>query len=603
MSVPWISRNGTGAGKHSSTLRTGRGRSRRGRALAGGPRLDVEFRIVRKDGEVRVVRSQGDVMRDVSGRAIRMFGIQQDITELRQAEKDLRASETRFRALVDHASDGFFLHADDSTVIDVNRQACASLGYSREELIGMHPRQFDPGLDRPSLARMTERIATGEAVTFETLHRRKDGSVFPVEVRARQFQHGERRLHVSLVRDITERKRAEEERRTHLWFLESMDRINRAMQATSDLEQMMSDVLEAVLEVFASDRAWLVYPCDPDAPSWRPVMERTRPQFPGVAARGRDLPMTPESAEVARVALASSGALLRGGSHEHQPSAEIAEHFGVRSHMLMALYPKGDRPYLFGLHQCSPRAHVDDGRAAPFRGDRPSAHRRAGEPHRRPRPARKRAPARGGAAACARGLVGARLCDGPRIALRRGVPDFRRAAARVAALARPLAEPHPSRRSGESRGRERPGVARRSALRRRIPGGAARRCRARGAQPGRRDARRVRPPVRQFGVMQDVTELRQTEHRLEAAQHLARVGWWECDHVADRITFSDEVAEIFGIAQRDRSIDHAEWMRLLPTIIHPDDWGRVSEARTPPCAAVLATTWSTAWYMATARCA
>ena len=145
------------------------------------------------------------------------------------------------------------------------------------------------------------------------------------------------------------------------------------------------------------------------------------------------------------------------------------------------------------------RAHVDEGRAAPFRGGRPSAHRRAGEPHRLPRPSRKRSEARGGAAACARGLVGARLRDGPRIPIRRGLPDFRRAAARAAAMARPLAEPHTSRGPGEHRGRERPGAARRSALQRRIPGGAARRCRARGAQPGRRHAGRVRPsrsPVR-----------------------------------------------------------------------------------------------------------
>ena len=145
------------------------------------------------------------------------------------------------------------------------------------------------------------------------------------------------------------------------------------------------------------------------------------------------------------------------------------------------------------------RAHVDEGRAAPFRGGRPSAHRRAGQPHRLPRPSRKRSEARGGAAACARGLVGARLRDGPRIPVRRGLPDFRRAAARAAAMARPLAEPHTSRGPGEHRGRERPGAARRSALRRRIPGGAARRCRARGAQPGRRHAGGVRPsrsPVR-----------------------------------------------------------------------------------------------------------
>src|SRR5262249_45753956 len=60
-----------------------------------------------------------------------------------------------------------------------------------------------------------------------------------------------------------ERQRAEEEHQAHLAFLETMDRINRAIQGTNDLEQMMSDVLDAVLSIFNCDRAWLVYPCDP----------------------------------------------------------------------------------------------------------------------------------------------------------------------------------------------------------------------------------------------------------------------------------------------------------------------------------------------------
>ena len=59
---------------------------------------------------------------------------------------------------------------------------------------------------------------------------------------------------VGTVMDVTERKRAEEEHQTHLWFLESMDQVNRAIQGTNDLEQMMSDVLDAVLSIFNCDR-------------------------------------------------------------------------------------------------------------------------------------------------------------------------------------------------------------------------------------------------------------------------------------------------------------------------------------------------------------
>jgi PAS domain S-box len=66
-------------------------------ALGGGPRYDVEYRVVRPDGMVRVVHSQGDVTRDESDRPVRQFGVMQDITELRHAEEELRASEARFR--------------------------------------------------------------------------------------------------------------------------------------------------------------------------------------------------------------------------------------------------------------------------------------------------------------------------------------------------------------------------------------------------------------------------------------------------------------------------------------------------------------------------
>ena len=178
----------------------------------GGPRYDVEYRVIRPDGTEGVVRSHGDVTRDGSGRPLRQFGVLQDITELRRAEQELRASEARFRTFVDHATDAFFLLDDDSIVLDVNHQACEGLGYSREELIGRHRQDFDAGLNETSIRDLRQRIVAGEVVTFETSHRRKDGTTFPVEVRVSRFeQDGSRYL--SLVRDISERKRAEEDLR------------------------------------------------------------------------------------------------------------------------------------------------------------------------------------------------------------------------------------------------------------------------------------------------------------------------------------------------------------------------------------------------------
>jgi PAS domain S-box-containing protein len=178
----------------------------------GGARYDVEYRVMRPDGALRVVHSEADVTRHDSGQPLRQFGVLQDVTELRQAEEELRASEARFRTFVDHATDAFFLLDDDSTILDLNRQACDSLGYSKEELIGKHRSDFDVGLDDTSIKRLKQRVVTGEAITFETRHRRKDGTTFPVEIRVGQFEQDGRRF-LCLARDITQRKRAEDELR------------------------------------------------------------------------------------------------------------------------------------------------------------------------------------------------------------------------------------------------------------------------------------------------------------------------------------------------------------------------------------------------------
>jgi PAS domain S-box-containing protein len=122
----------------------------------------------------------------------------------------LRANEERFRAFVDHATDAFFVLDDNLTVLDTNRQACDGLGYTREELIGKHPSDFDVGLDATSIHLLKQRAVAGEVVTFETRHRRKDGTAFAVEIRVTQFEQGGGPRFLCLARDITERKHAEQ---------------------------------------------------------------------------------------------------------------------------------------------------------------------------------------------------------------------------------------------------------------------------------------------------------------------------------------------------------------------------------------------------------
>jgi hypothetical protein len=184
----------------------------------------------------------------------------------------------------------------------------------REELVQLVHSEDRPGLSEPIAGAVSGKRDFAHdfrIVLPDRMVRRLHAVGHPVLDKA-----GNLAEYFGTVVDVTDRKRADDEHRAHVWFLESMDRINRAMQATNDLERMMSDVLGAALDIFACDRAWLTYPCDPDAPSWRVVMEQTRPEFPGGFGRRTELPFDPEGAMVFAAARASSGAVLLGPAYD-----------------------------------------------------------------------------------------------------------------------------------------------------------------------------------------------------------------------------------------------------------------------------------------------
>ena len=167
-----------------------------------------ESRHRRKDGTVFPVEVRVQTFRE-GGRWF-FVSLVRDITERKRAEEALLASEQRFRTFVDHAADAFFLQDDQGHVLDVNERACESLGYTRDELIGMTPYDFDPDLTPTRVQDGVRKLVAGESIAFESRHRRKDGTTFPVELRGRVFWEGGRCLFVSLARDITERKRSEQ---------------------------------------------------------------------------------------------------------------------------------------------------------------------------------------------------------------------------------------------------------------------------------------------------------------------------------------------------------------------------------------------------------
>lgn len=153
--------------------------------------------------------------------------------------------------------------------------------------------------------------------------------------------------------DMAEQKQAERERLANLHYFESMDRINQAMHGAQDLDQTMSNVLDEMLEIFKCDRAWLLYPCDPESPTWRVPMERTRPEYPGAFELKTELPMGVDGLHYVRAALAAKGPVAFGPGCEQPLLGDIHETFLYQSQIMMAIYPKVDKAWLLGMHQCS----------------------------------------------------------------------------------------------------------------------------------------------------------------------------------------------------------------------------------------------------------
>ncbi len=166
----------------------------------------AEFRVIRADGAVRWIAGSGQFYYSSHGDPQRMLGIAVDITDRRHAQESLRL----FRRLIDQSSDAIEV-VDPETMLflDVNDRACHDLGYTRDELLSLNVKDIDPNVSEDWMAKIGAQINQSGFVIFESLHRRKDGSTYPVEVNLKHVQL-ERAYLVNVVRDITERKRVEE---------------------------------------------------------------------------------------------------------------------------------------------------------------------------------------------------------------------------------------------------------------------------------------------------------------------------------------------------------------------------------------------------------
>jgi PAS domain S-box-containing protein len=215
-------------------------------ALEVGERQSLLFRMVTPLLGERWFEERGVVQRDAAGQATGVTGILRDVTEAVQNDEALRESEERYRRLFELETSGIVL-ADlhSGEILDVNAAACAMYGYTREEFITLNAREVSA--EPAASVAFVERLATeGRAEASPRWHRRKDGSPFPLDLRAVRINLRGRAIMFAVVQDISERLAREEALR------ESEEKYRRIFELETDAIIFIDMAGRRVLDVNAA---------------------------------------------------------------------------------------------------------------------------------------------------------------------------------------------------------------------------------------------------------------------------------------------------------------------------------------------------------------
>jgi PAS domain S-box-containing protein len=282
--------------------------------------------------------------------------VQERTVELKNINQELIRQKALFEAVFRDVPDAMVIASVNRDIIMCNPALTRIYGYEPEEVIGKQTvilYESQEEFERQGRERFN--LSTEEKTKpYTIIYKRKNGELFPGETVGTPIkdESGATIGFMGVIRDITDRKQAEQELQRSRQHFQYLDRLSRTISQAPDLNSLLGSVLQEMLEIFSVDRAWLFYPGDPDASSWNVPMEVAREGYPGAFDLNMDIPNNPVIASAIRNALETAGPVIHD-FFRWEEVPEVIHRFNIKTHMIIALHPKIDKPWILGLHQCS----------------------------------------------------------------------------------------------------------------------------------------------------------------------------------------------------------------------------------------------------------
>lgn len=234
-----------------------------------GEYTEYEARFQAKDGSPRDIEIKFREHFDGAEDLVSTSGTLNDITDRKETERELQQSEQRFRILFEQSVDAMYVHDEEGCFVDCNSQACWLLGYTREELLSMSVADISCNVLTPEERAQKEeeeggtlwqRVMDGGPGISSQGHEedniRKDGTVFPVEVRVGSVDYGGRRMELASVRDITGRKEAENALVRQNEYLGALNETTVGLMDRLDTEDLLENILGRAGTLLGTDHSF-----------------------------------------------------------------------------------------------------------------------------------------------------------------------------------------------------------------------------------------------------------------------------------------------------------------------------------------------------------